>query len=167
MPKINIFVADEAGSKTDNAKIYSKWVENWRDINVIGVIISSFLLSLGAPFWYNALGKLFQLRSLLVRKDDAERIIRQTTQVLGKELLPDQQVTSSLSPSSVPNIGSNIRKSVASIEAKPAGSQDSKPLNKSNETNDNAILDQIYKKYILETMSSCYFSKISEIGICH
>jgi hypothetical protein len=45
------------------------------------VVLSILLLSLGGPFWYGALNRLLQLRSVLAQKDDAERLIRQTTQV--------------------------------------------------------------------------------------
>jgi hypothetical protein len=36
------------------------------------------LLSLGAPFWYNALKNLIRLRSLIAQKDDDQRQTRQT-----------------------------------------------------------------------------------------
>jgi hypothetical protein len=37
------------------------------------------LLSLGAPFWYNALKNLIRLRSLIAKKDDDQRLSRQTS----------------------------------------------------------------------------------------
>lgn len=43
-----------------------------------GMLLTALLLSLGAPFWYSALGNLLQLRSLLAAKDDAQRKERQT-----------------------------------------------------------------------------------------
>ena len=46
-------------------------------MNFFGVLITALLLSLGAPFWYGALGKLLQLRSALAVKDDAQRLDRQ------------------------------------------------------------------------------------------
>jgi hypothetical protein len=55
------------------------WMERWGVVNVFGVLITSLLLSLGAPFWYNALGRLLQLRSLLASKDDAQRQTRTRT----------------------------------------------------------------------------------------
>jgi hypothetical protein len=54
------------------------WREHWKDVNFLGVLITSLLLSLGAPFWYNALSRLLQLRSVLAAKDDTERTARQT-----------------------------------------------------------------------------------------
>ncbi|WP_255556322.1 hypothetical protein [Methylococcus sp. Mc7] len=30
------------------------WIGRWREVNPIGMILSVFLLSLGAPFWYAA-----------------------------------------------------------------------------------------------------------------
>jgi hypothetical protein len=54
----------------------SHWMERWGVINLGGVLVTSLLLSLGAPFWYNALGRILQLRSLLAHKDDAQRQAR-------------------------------------------------------------------------------------------
>ncbi len=58
----------------------TEWNAKWRQVNIFGVFISILLLSLGAPFWYSALSKLLQLRSALARKDDDQRVARQTTQ---------------------------------------------------------------------------------------
>ncbi len=55
-----------------------EWLSRWRQTNIVGVLVTSLLLSLGAPFWYNALGKLLQLRSVLAAKDDDQRNARQT-----------------------------------------------------------------------------------------
>ena len=44
---------------------------------VFGMLITALLLSLGAPFWYSALGRLLQLRSALAFKDDKQRSERQ------------------------------------------------------------------------------------------
>lgn len=38
-----------------------------------GILFSWLLLSLGAPFWFDALKNLLKLRSLLAKKDDADR----------------------------------------------------------------------------------------------
>lgn len=65
------------------AKDFKTWCENWDSVSTPGVILSIFLLSLGGPFWYNALSKLLQLRSIVARKDDEQKTIRQTTQVVG------------------------------------------------------------------------------------
>jgi hypothetical protein len=42
-----------------------------------GMVIAILLLSLGAPFWYNALSQLLKLRSTLAAKDDVQRAQRQ------------------------------------------------------------------------------------------
>ena len=44
------------------------------------MLVTALLLSLGAPFWYSALGKLLQLRSVLAVKDDAQRLDRQSNE---------------------------------------------------------------------------------------
>ncbi|AEJ03038.1 hypothetical protein Nit79A3_3307 [Nitrosomonas sp. Is79A3] len=68
-----------------------EWSDSWKNVNPAGVFLSILLLSLGAPFWYGALGKLLQLRSLLARKDDVERVLRQSTQEAGKSATPVAQ----------------------------------------------------------------------------
>jgi hypothetical protein len=45
-----------------------------------GVLISWILLLLGAPFWFDALKNLLRLRSVMARKDDAERKQREAVQ---------------------------------------------------------------------------------------
>ncbi len=59
----------------------SDWAHRWsRDnalMKIIGILLSSVLLSLGAPFWYNALQNLLRLRSLVAVKDDVQRNERQ------------------------------------------------------------------------------------------
>jgi hypothetical protein len=45
-----------------------------------GMVIAILMISLGAPFWYNILKDLLGLRSALAKKDDLQRVIRQTTQ---------------------------------------------------------------------------------------
>jgi hypothetical protein len=54
-------------------------VQRWGQINAVGVLITSLLLTLGAPFWYSALGRLLQLRSILAAKDDEQRNARQSS----------------------------------------------------------------------------------------
>jgi len=54
-----------------------EWMKRLGQTNVVGVLITTLLLSLGAPFWYSALGKLLQLRSVLAVKDDDQRKARQ------------------------------------------------------------------------------------------
>jgi hypothetical protein len=50
---------------------------------VPGILLSTFLLSLGAPFWYSSLKTLLQMRSVIADKDDAQRIARQSDGVTG------------------------------------------------------------------------------------
>ena len=45
-----------------------------------GILLSTLLLSLGAPFWYSRLQDLLKLRSTVAQNDSAQRQIRQTTQ---------------------------------------------------------------------------------------
>ncbi len=45
-----------------------------------GMVLAILMISLGAPFWYNILKDLLGLRSNLAKKDDLQRVIRQTTQ---------------------------------------------------------------------------------------
>lgn len=40
--------------------------------NFLGVVMTAFFLSLGAPFWYNALRKLSDLRPIVARRVDGE-----------------------------------------------------------------------------------------------
>jgi hypothetical protein len=54
----------------------SQWVERWGVVNPGGVLVTSLLLSLGAPFWYNSLKRLLQLRSVVASRDDAQRRAR-------------------------------------------------------------------------------------------
>ncbi|MGH9429910.1 MAG: hypothetical protein ACRD3T_00040 [Terriglobia bacterium] len=56
------------------------WRNQWRPLRLPGILLSAMLLSLGAPFWYNALKNLIQLRSVIAGKDDAQRQARQSPQ---------------------------------------------------------------------------------------
>ena len=60
---------------------FSDWERRWSKDNapmkILGILLSSILLSLGAPFWYNALQNLLRLRSLVAVKDDVQRKARQ------------------------------------------------------------------------------------------
>jgi hypothetical protein len=58
-------------------RTWRQWVERWGELSSPGVLLTSLLLSLGAPFWYSALGRLLQLRSALAVKDDDQRRARQ------------------------------------------------------------------------------------------
>lgn len=60
---------------------WGDWVRRWHKDNwfmkSVGILLTAFLLSLGAPFWYGALQNLLRLRSLLATKDDQQRQDRQ------------------------------------------------------------------------------------------
>jgi hypothetical protein len=49
-------------------------------VNLLGVILSALMLSLGAPFWYNVMKNLIGLRSAIAGKDDSQRRARETSQ---------------------------------------------------------------------------------------
>lgn len=65
-------------------KSWDEWQKNWEVVNPLGIAFTVMLLSLGAPFWYNALKNILKLRSALARQDDAQRKERQTTQAADK-----------------------------------------------------------------------------------
>jgi hypothetical protein len=57
---------------------------DWKALSaqkVLGILLSAFLLTLGAPFWYDMLKTGLRLRAAIADKDDAQRQERQTTQV--------------------------------------------------------------------------------------
>jgi hypothetical protein len=57
-----------------------EWLSHWENVNPGGLLISILLLSMGAPFWYNVLSRLIQLRSVIAQKDDQDRKHRQESQ---------------------------------------------------------------------------------------
>ncbi len=57
---------------------YFAWWGTSFSTNCLGMLLSVLFLSFGAPFWYNALKNLLQLRSALTQKDDAQRASRQS-----------------------------------------------------------------------------------------
>jgi hypothetical protein len=60
------------------------WVKRIEDVRKIpGMLLAVLLISLGAPFWYNALKDLLRLRSVLARKDDEQRAERQAAPAEG------------------------------------------------------------------------------------
>jgi hypothetical protein len=69
------------------------YLASFRDVNPFGVLITALLLSFGAPFWYNVLGKLLQLRSLLAQKDDAQRLARQASETTSTGTVPSTGAT--------------------------------------------------------------------------
>jgi hypothetical protein len=72
--KYRVFLATNGIVKLPSS---TGWWEGFRNVNVFGMLLTALLLSLGAPFWYSALGGLLQLRSVLAAKDDAQRTERQ------------------------------------------------------------------------------------------
>ncbi len=54
------------------------WNGTWAPAKLPGIALSAMLLSLGAPFWYNALKDLVGLRPVLARKEQAHREQRQS-----------------------------------------------------------------------------------------
>jgi hypothetical protein len=54
------------------------WRAELYPIKIPGILLSALLLSLGAPFWYNALKNLLRMRSMIADKDDGQRLARQT-----------------------------------------------------------------------------------------
>ena len=68
----------------DDGLIRLPTADGWTTVStlgsVLGMLLTALLLSLGAPFWYNILGQLLRLRSILAAKDDARRAERQTTE---------------------------------------------------------------------------------------
>jgi hypothetical protein len=63
---------------------YDIWPNEWTLLpgwdKVPGMLLSTLLLSLGAPFWFNALKNLVNLRPLLAGKEDAARDARSAAQ---------------------------------------------------------------------------------------
>ena len=57
---------------------WQAWIDGWSLINPFGMLLSVFLLNLGAPFWYEALKNLLNLRSTIAAKDDAQRSDRES-----------------------------------------------------------------------------------------
>lgn len=69
----------------------SQWREQWDVRKIPGILLAVLLLSLGAPFWYNTLKKLLQLKPLLAQKDDQQRADRQSTQQPPPQQPPEPQ----------------------------------------------------------------------------
>ena len=62
----------------------SNWLRQLKDPRKYpGLVLSVLLISLGAPFWYGILKDLLGLRSQIAKKDDMQRLVRQTTQDAG------------------------------------------------------------------------------------
>ena len=67
-----------AGANAGRLERLAGYFPAWN--KVPGVLFAWVLLSLGAPFWFDMLKNLLKLRSLLAKKDEAERDERQQTQ---------------------------------------------------------------------------------------
>jgi hypothetical protein len=63
----------------DGATAYAILPQSWTWTRLPGITLSAILLSLGAPFWYNALKDLVGLRPVLARKEQAHREQRQSS----------------------------------------------------------------------------------------
>jgi hypothetical protein len=63
---------------------FGAWVSYWSLqkllLQILGIMLTAILLSLGAPFWYSALTNLLRLRGVLAPKEERDRAERQTTQ---------------------------------------------------------------------------------------
>jgi hypothetical protein len=62
----------------DGSGAYAILPQSWTWTKLPGITLSAMLLSLGAPFWYNALKDLVGLRPVLARKEQACRKQRQS-----------------------------------------------------------------------------------------
>ena len=73
-PETNMLNAAEEWSGSGPLCIdWDLFSTSWR-----GVVLTWILLSLGAPFWYDALKDLLKLRSSLAKKEEDARTERQT-----------------------------------------------------------------------------------------
>jgi hypothetical protein len=70
--------APSARADPSYEKLWTDWRTNWKPDKVPGILLSGFLLSLGAPFWYNSLKTLLRMRSELSDKDDEQRDARES-----------------------------------------------------------------------------------------
>lgn len=77
-PTLQIWPAD---NKAWTWRSATSWIPEpptpWTAQSVAGVFIAWLLISLGAPFWFDLLKNLFQLRSVLAQRDQQERTDRQ------------------------------------------------------------------------------------------
>jgi hypothetical protein len=59
---------------------WESWKQEMARSSIFGLLLTAALLSLGAPFWFNALGDLLKLRPMLASTEDAQRNQRETSQ---------------------------------------------------------------------------------------
>jgi hypothetical protein len=64
-------------ARSGYAVLPENWKAEWNRGKLPGILLSALLLSLGAPFWYNALKDLVRLRAPLERKEQEQREQRQ------------------------------------------------------------------------------------------
>jgi hypothetical protein len=64
-------------ARSGYAVLPENWAAEWNRGKLPGIVLSMLLLSLGAPFWYNALKDLVRLRAPLERKEQEQREQRQ------------------------------------------------------------------------------------------
>jgi hypothetical protein len=108
-------IAEEQGKATNNViksqlsqtellpmpRSFEAWTANWKGVGgkgLLGIALSAILLSLGAPFWFEALQNLVKLRSVTAVKDDAQRQHRQTSQA------PDDASKAGAGPQAPPDL---------------------------------------------------------------
>ena len=64
---------------------FGAWLSYWSLqkllLQILGILLTAILLSLGAPFWYSALSNLLRLRGVVAPKEEKDRAARQTTQI--------------------------------------------------------------------------------------
>ena len=93
-----------------------QWFTQWDPRKIPGILLATLLLSLGAPFWYNALQKLLQLRSLLTQKDDKQREDRQKSLSSAAETAP-QPGAGGAAPSAAPAAFSMLQGESGDLQA--------------------------------------------------
>ena len=79
MDNLNKLAAYDIIDIPTSAGDWGKRLVNGGIMKILGILLTAMLLSLGAPFWYNALKNLIKLRSVIAQKDDEQRADRQTT----------------------------------------------------------------------------------------
>jgi hypothetical protein len=65
-----------------------QWRDHWSTSELPGIMLSSLLLSMGAPFWYSTLQTLLKLRSQIAQSDDQQRNFRKNNEEIGSVLNP-------------------------------------------------------------------------------
>jgi hypothetical protein len=68
-----------------NASTFGGWFDQWwkavaSPSAILGILLSTGLMSLGAPFWFDAIKNLFRLRPSAAQKESGERAERAAAQ---------------------------------------------------------------------------------------